>query len=222
MASDGAGVVSSAGGPIKQQVTKIHKVGNRTLIGASGSIGVIQRTVDVFSKHSRELSKGFTQELRDKIKDELVGVFKKAMDVHRAYHGNDEEAPMAEILVATIDSLGTYKIWHIAKDCNDEFLDGVGFACVGGGDTFAYTLLKNTYSKELDIRKGAVLSYKVIQDAIKIGAFGFGEPVDVWVLNSGKPTRLNSRQLRSVHEAYLKWGKIESDAIDRLRVRNFL
>jgi 20S proteasome alpha/beta subunit len=68
------------------------------------------------------------------------------------------------------------------------------YTCSGIGDTFAYTLLRNYYSGEMEIRKGKLVTYRVIRHAVDVGAYSLGEPVDVWVMKLMEIFRLVSFQ----------------------------
>lgn len=83
-------------------------------------------------------------------------------------------------MFACLENKEVKKIWRIGADGSDEFLEEVGYGCIGSGDVFAYTLLKNYKVKELDAEKGKLIVYRVIKEAIKVGAYGLGEPIDIW------------------------------------------
>ena len=51
---------------------------------------------------------------------------------------------------------------------------------VGNGDLFAYALLQKYQGRRLTLEKAAILAYKVIEEAIEVGAYGLGPPIDVW------------------------------------------
>ena len=67
-----------------------------------------------------------------------------------------------------------FKLWHVGPDGGDEFLNQIGYACTGVGDTFAYTLLNNFYSNDLDIEKGELVAYTVLP---KVTSGGFAPKV---------------------------------------------
>jgi 20S proteasome alpha/beta subunit len=62
-----------------------------------------------------------------------------------------------------------FRIWHVAPDGSEEFLDELGYGCTGIGDVFAYPLLKDYYNSDLGIEKGKLIAYRIIKDAIEIG-----------------------------------------------------
>jgi len=100
----------------------------------------------------------------------------------------------------------------IAPDCADEFLDEMGYACSGIGDTFAYTLLRNYYSSEMDIRKGKLVAYRVIRDAVDIGAYGLGEPVDIWIIKVNgdiQISQLSENETMALNDVCLAWKEAE-------------
>lgn len=100
---------------------------------------------------------------------------------------------------------------RIAPDGLDEFLEEIGYGCVGSGDIFAYTLLKNYSVKELDIEKGKLIAYRVIKEAISVGAYGLGEPIDIWTTSGNDVKQVSDEEIMALHTAYGVWLKMEQE-----------
>ena len=83
-----------------------------------------------------------------------------------------------------------------------ESLTDQGFAATGIGDVFAYTILGNYYRKDIDISRGIILAYRVIKTAIETGAWGLGEPIDIWTLTCNGPRQIKGPELDAVRDAY--------------------
>jgi len=238
-ASDGQATAFSSGGPVRQKYQKIYKIKN-LLFGASGTIGTIQRCRECIEKYADKLSEGLdesvkeetvngrveTISVRDKIRQLVYSVNKRELERYKAFHGDDKGAPLADILIVVCSKNGKLKIWHVAPDGGEEFLDELGYACTGIGDTFAYAYLANFYSQELDVERGKLVAYRVIKDAIRIGAYGLGEPIDIWTV---KVTRENSDVKLDIHQlsqdeifalndAYLLWKESERKVFDSLKI----
>jgi len=215
MASDSQAVaLSSNSVPIKYDIQKIYKIGNHTLFGASGAISLIQRTEEILQGFKAEFDKGLTTEIRERIKNELFPILKKASEDHKNFHHSTDGMPTINILISTMDSSHNYRTWHIAKDCNDEFLEKVGYTASGNGDLFAYTMLKNYTPKDLELGKGVLVAYRVMKDAIAVSAYGLSEPIDIWTLKDGKVENLDKRQLSQLYEQYTTWKKREAEVLN--------
>jgi len=157
IASDGQATCFSSGGPVRQRCRKIFELPGKVLLGASGTIGVIQRCRDSIKGYSDRLSRGLDElieerrgerveyvTLRDKIKKLVFFINKDERERHKAFHEKESGAPLADLLlVFYAENEERFRIWHIAPDGSDEFLDELGYGCSGIGDTFAYAFLKD-------------------------------------------------------------------------------
>jgi hypothetical protein len=65
----------------------------------------------------------------------------------------------------------------------------------------------------LDVERGKLLAYRIIKDAIDIGAFGLGEPIDIWTMKmvDEKPEihNLTEEEILALNDAYLVWKEAE-------------
>ncbi|MDE1825752.1 MAG: hypothetical protein KGH77_01940 [Candidatus Micrarchaeota archaeon] len=216
MASDGQATGNSAGGAIRYEMPKIHKIGN-ALYGASGTIGMIQKSLDVVRSFSGELGSGITVDLRRSVRNALLDLSIEAQNTHRRYYGSTEGAPLADIFICAKDGSGEQRIWHRGKDGNDEYLDGIGYGCTGGGDVFGYTMLKGIGVGRFGIEGGKLIAYKVIRNAIEVGAYGLGNPIDMWSMDEKGMIRRESKQdLEVIHAAYLRMSEEEAKLIKQL------
>jgi len=224
MASDGQATGGSAGGPIRMPIQKIFKINEHVLFGAAGNVGIIQRSRDVIRSFSVKLEEEWDYQLMDEIRKALFEVYKNEVDRHRAFYGDTPEgdirnAPVSDVLLCNFSTKGeeTQKvIWHIAPDCSDERLDEIGYGCSGSGDVFAHTLLKNYLVKELDVEKGTLVAYRVIKEAIEIGAYGLGEPIDVWVITKEGCKRLSEEELMALEDASNTWKEMERAVFEKI------
>lgn len=222
MASDSEAVSISSGGPVRYDMRKIHKVGNSAVLGASGAMSVIQRSVNAAESFSKDLDSGMNPELREAMRDSLFPIFKKAAERHRSYYGEADGHPMADILICCENVSGEPRIWHLGKDANDEFMDQIGYAATGSGDVFAHTIFKSLYRRDMWLQEGALLAYKVIKDAMEVGAYGLGGPVDIWLIKDRKATRLTGRQMEMLDKAYKELHKAETGLLKTIRLDGLL
>jgi 20S proteasome alpha/beta subunit len=227
-ASDGQATSLSSGGPVRQKYKKIHRIGD-LLFGAAGTIGVIQRCMEEIKEFAKKISNeglnALTEErspdgkvtpisARDKIRKLIFLINKLELERHKEFHGTKVGAPIADILIAFYDKQEKkFRIWHISPDGGEEFLEDLGYGCAGIGDTFAHAFIKDYYDPELSVEKGKVLAYRVIRDAIEIGAFGLGEPIDIWTIKikNGEPEihNLTPDEVSALEDTYSIWKDAE-------------
>jgi 20S proteasome alpha/beta subunit len=227
-ASDGQATSFSSGGPIRQKYKKIYKIED-LLFGAAGTIGVIQRCMEEVKKFGKLISEEGLNALieerspegkvtliscRDKIRQLVFSINKSESERHEKFHGSKEGAPIANILIVFYDKQEKkFRIWHILPDGGEEFLEELGYGCTGIGDTFAHAFIKDYYDPELNVEKGKVLAYRIIKDAIEIGAFGLGEPIDIWTIkirNGNLEIRnLTTDEISALNDTYLLWKEAE-------------
>jgi 20S proteasome alpha/beta subunit len=239
-ASDGQATSFSSGGPVRQKTKKIYQIGD-ILFAAAGTVGVIQRCRDmfrdVFDKFSEEIAReginAIIEErtpdgkvkhisVRDKIRELVFLINKAERERHRAFYDKEEGAPVADVLIAFYDKREEkFKIWHIAPDGGEEFLEEIGYGCIGIGDIFAHAFIKDYYSSELDIERGKFLAYRIIKDAIEIGAYGLGEPIDIWTMKITQNGNLEIRNLTkeeimALNDTYIVWKDVEKEVFERV------
>jgi 20S proteasome alpha/beta subunit len=82
-------------------------------------------------------------------------------------------------------------------------------------------LLKRYYSDEIDIEGGKLVAYRVIKEAIEIGAFGLGEPIDIWVLDktTGEIKELTREEIMGLDDTLAAWKNIEREVFKRMYVK---
>jgi 20S proteasome, alpha and beta subunits len=224
MASDGQATINSTGGPVRAPIQKIFKINNHVLFGASGNVGTIQRSLAVVEALSPKLEREWNYGLMEEVRKTLFEVYKNEIDRHRAFYKgtpyeNIHNAPISDVLLCSLTQKQKM-LWHIAPDCSDELLQDMGYACTGSGDVFAYTLLKNFNIKSNNIAEGKLIAYRVIKEAIKIGAYGLGEPIDIWVIQhkNGKIVieQLNQEEIIALGDSHLTWRTMEREVFKKI------
>jgi len=213
MASDSQATTPSSAGPIRCQMSKIEKLGNHKLWAASGSLGIIQKISDAFISLPEESIDTSLNEpkLRQLILGMVHQIRLNELNRHRLLYGNnqDDKAQMADLIIT--EFVEGPKIWHIDVDCRDEFLEKFGYGCSGVGDVFAHTLLKNHGIQEYCVEQGALVAYRVIKEAIKVGAYGLGEPIDIWVITKNGVKQKTQEEMMALRDGYRVWLKTEEN-----------
>lgn len=220
MASDGQATTPSTGGPIRRTFSKIMRLGDNKLWSASGSVGMIQKILNAFDSTPKELLKASINhpQLRQAVFQITHQIRVNELKRHRSLYGQgrDREADVADLLI--VEYQQNPKIWHINPDCRDEFLEDFGYGCSGNGDIFAHTLLFGFQIRELSIEQGVLLAYKVIQEAINVGAFGLGEPIDIWTIGKEGPKQKTPEEIMGLKDTYNLWKEAEVETFKKLFV----
>jgi 20S proteasome alpha/beta subunit len=210
-ASDSQVTRNSFGGPVKhEKQKKIFKIGKQSLFGATGTISLIQKSFEAVKLFRKDFERGMDEELTNKVTKALLPILKNANEMYRAYHGTNEGAPSIAITICAKDKSGNLRILNIGKDCNDEFVDTIGYVCTGGADILGYAFLKNYDLTTFGVEKCALLAYRVVKDAISVSAFGLSEPIDVWIVRKGAIRRLSNADIDKLKILYLRLKNKES------------
>lgn len=219
MASDGQVTSSSSGGPVRHAMPKIEKLGSDKLWAASGSVGLIQKVAEAFQTIPAELlNKSLNDaQLRQTILQMVYQIRRSELERHRGLYGpgRNHEAQVADIVLAEYQN-GNVIIWHIFPDCQDIRQEFFGYGCSGSGDIFAHTLLKHHKVRELKVKQGALVAYRVIRDAIDVGAFGLGEPIDIWIIDGQGIKQMSRDEMLALRDAYSTWVEAELEMFRKL------
>lgn len=219
LASDGQATTFSTGGPIRRTISKIKHLGENKLWAASGTVGMIQKIETAFNGFPKEiLNAPLTEpQLRQAILKNAHTLRATELQRHRDLYGQgrDMEAEVADLII--VESQGSPRIWHINADCVDEFLEEFGYGTSGSGDIFAHTLLKNFKLKDLSVDQGCLIAYRVLRDAIDIGAFGLGEPIDIWVIDNNNGVKQKTQfEMFALRDSYASWMEAEEETFRNL------
>ena len=197
MASDGqitSGMVRSPG-------KKIQKLNDRCIWAASGEIALIQRIEE------RMETLQPTESLSN-LRDQIAQIVKQCvtellnLDFRTPFFQNTPETllrlhPGDFIFVECAPSPC---ILHITINSTPEWIKDRPFAS-GNGDLFAYALLQKYQGNDLDIDRASTLAYKVIEEAIAVGAYGLGPPIEIWHLKQDKVHCLDEAEITQIEDA---------------------
>lgn len=222
LGSDGQASANTVGGSIKHQIQKIYQVGKESIFIGSGTIGLIQKSLNVINNHSEELADGLNYNSLESIKAEVFPIIKNARDSYIQYYNKSDGAPAIDFLLCGMDEYKNLRMWHFGPDSHDEFIDVVGCYCSGSGETFGYSLLKSLMQSSSNIRTGKLIVYRTIRDTINAMASGVGYPIDIWYIKSdlgvhGGPNsrleihRISNDEMEELSQLYKSWKKIDAD-----------
>ncbi len=198
MASDGqvtAGMVRASG-------EKIFQLNQRCLWAASGELALIQRVqerlVTLPDKPLHQLRNEICQIINQCVTELLQ------LDFRTQFLPKEPNALLqlhpGDFVFAEYQS--TPYILHILVNGTAEWITDRPFAS-GSGDLFAYALLQKyqPYLKQLGLDKASLLAYKVIEETIKVGAYGLGPPIHIWHIKAGNVEKLTDENIAALRDA---------------------
>lgn len=222
MAADSQVTLLSSGGPVRQEAIKIKQVGQTILWAGSGEVGFLQKIEKGLDALPNEMKKASLEKLKAHFVATIHTLRKEALDRRRELYGSTKGASGADVLFCGYSD--NAQILHISKDAQDEELQEFGYAASGIGDTFAYTLLRGKDIKNMSCEEGKVLAYRVIHEAVEVGAFGLGEPIDIWVIRKTKKEdkesielhRLLEEEMDAIRDTYFALKEAEAEIFSGL------
>jgi 20S proteasome alpha/beta subunit len=207
MASDGqvtAGMVRTTG-------QKIWRLNDRCLWAASGELALIQR---VEERLKILPSNDSLQQLRDKICEIVKQCVTELLrlDFRTDFLPSDPDLLLklhpGDFVFAEYEP--SPAVLHVLVNGTPEWIASQPFPS-GSGDLFAYALLQKYQGLDLNMEKGALLAYKVLEEAIAVGAYGLGPPIDVWKISNSGVKQLNGSEKAALEDASrtLREGEIQ-------------
>ena len=197
MASDGqvtAGMVRTTG-------QKILCLNERCLWAASGELALIQRVEERLKILPSNAS---LQQLRDKICE----IVKQSVTELLRLDFRTDFLPQDPDLLLKLHPgdfvFAEYKpspaVLHVLVNGTPEWIASQPFAS-GSGGLFAYALLQKYQGLDLNMEEGALLAYKVLEEAIAVGAYGLGPPIDIWKISNSGIKQLDDSEKAALEDA---------------------
>ena len=205
-------------GEIRASSTKILKLNDNALWSASGELALIQRVeegINALTNRNLPLMQ---------IRDELGQIVKNAVQALVLLDFRTQFAPTDPNWLLGLHSGdflfverrdGKNSVLHVLINGTPEWVVD-RCATTGNGAPFAHVLLHKYQSVPLGCDRATVLAYKVIEEAIQVGAYGLGPPIDIWKvtdkgvknLSKGETAALEdtTRILRNREIDFLKEG----------------
>lgn len=171
-------------GEIRTHGKKIQVLNNNCMWGAAGRGSLIQRVDEKLS-----LLQDRDQPLVS-IKDKLS---KTIRDCTIELFSLDRQPPQEEFVF--VEYREKPVLLHVTTNGTPEFIKTGPFG-IGIGRMFVHALLQkyaDVIPEKIDMNKGAILAYKVIEEAIEVGAYGLGPPIDVWMATKAGIKNLNTK-----------------------------
>ena len=93
-----------------------------------------------------------------------------------------------------------------------EWIEG-RFAATGNGDMFAYALLYKYAGTTLGREQAQLLAYKVIEEAIHVGAYGLGPPIDIWEVGQNGTSQATEAEISALEDAARQLRALEVEML---------
>lgn len=201
--SDGV-VLASDGqitmGNVRAVGQKLYRLNNYCAWGASGELALIQRVQQAISSlDDRHLSE-FSDILANIIRNCVLNLIQ--LDFRTQFFQNNPDAllQLHQGDFVFVDSRQPqYRILHITSYGTPEWIDRP-FAS-GNGAMFAYALLQKYQGMEMVLQQANILAFKVIEEAIDVGSYGLGMPINIWNVKPSNVQELSENQLAAVADA---------------------
>jgi 20S proteasome alpha/beta subunit len=178
-------------GEVRTPGQKIHRLNDRCLWAGAGELALVQRVEEHLEALPRDAS-------LSSLRDQLAAIIKQCvteltqLDFRLQFLPPDPDRLLqlhyADFIFAEVARRGP-ELLHISSLGSPEWFQERPLV-LGNGDLFAYALLQKYQGRSLSLTKAAILAYKVIEEAIEVGAYGLGPPIDLW-----ETTQTGMRQL---------------------------
>jgi 20S proteasome alpha/beta subunit len=215
--SDGQASISTGGGAVRHQIQKVFQIGDNVIFVASGTVGLIQKSIEIIKSKSIKLNSGLDTKILESVKKDLFPILKNARDAYVQYNNKTDGIPTVNILLCGLNRNKELRMWHMGTDTHDEFIDAVGCYCSGNGETFGYALLKSLMQSSSNINSGKIIVYRTLRDTITSLAFGVGEPIDIWYIkDTGLVHRLSNEEIENLSRVYRDWKELEAKFVSSI------
>lgn len=189
-------------GTVRSTGTKIYQLNNGALWAGAGELALIQRVAEGI-EDLRQKDQSLTN-----LRDPLAQVVMQSMESLLKVDFRTQfvaRSPEALLQLHSGDFLfvecreGHSRILHISVNGTPEWIEGRP-AVTGSGHPFAYALMRKYDGVLLSIDCARLLAYKVIEEAIEVGAYGLGLPIDIWEVTANYVKRASTDEVDALED----------------------
>lgn len=187
-------------GEVRASGQKLYKLNDHCAWSASGELALIQRVLELVGTLP-------VDQPLDQLRDRLADAIKQCVMIllqldfrTQFFQGN----PQALLNLHPGDFVFVEyrqepRILHIMSNGTPEWIDRP-FA-TGNGANFAYALLQKYHGRELNSDQASLLAFKVIEEAIEVGAYGLGPPIAIWHVAKNALSPLEEAKIAAPQDA---------------------
>jgi proteasome beta subunit len=189
LASDGQ--ITYADG-IRATGKKIFWFNKKCLWAASGRSALSQRVQEQFVQFREG------QDSLQDIRDTLALTIRKCVnDLYQL----DQQPPQDNFVF--VEYTDGPRILQITVTGTPEWVT-TGVFAIGIGRMFAHALLQkyaSLFPDKIDVQRASLLAFKVIEEAIEVGAYGLGRPIDIWQLTQRDIKNLQQEEMLALQDS---------------------
>lgn len=187
-------------GQVRSHGQKLFELTEHCAWGAAGEVALIQRVGEAIAAVS-------TNQPLGNLRDQLANAIKQCvntllqLDFRTLFYQSDPQAllQLHPGDFVFVECLPEPKILHVTSYGTPEWVQGP--YATGSGEPFAYALLQKYEGVNLSLEQASVLAFKVIEEAIEVGAYGLGPPVHVWHVTPNGIERLDESRIAALSDA---------------------
>jgi len=189
-------------GPVRATSTKISQLNKFAVWGASGDLALIQRvgerlgTLTNVDQPLIALRDVLAQIVKDSVQALLTTDFRTQFvaqnpEMLLQLHPGD---------FLFVECRQTPQVLHIMANGTPEWVQG-RVTATGNGELFAHALLRKYAGVKLTRDQAKLLAFKVIEEAIEVGAYGLGPPIDIWDVGASGVTHVSEGESAALDDA---------------------
>jgi len=224
LASDSQATYTTGGQPVKGYIRKLIPQWSNVVWAASGNVGVAQHIERVFTSHQQDHQKGLGDRLRfdnrsaDTVTKEICDVLCTTL---RSYFQQEllaapNSSPWTSFLFCGWVKDGPL-LFEVGADLIITDHRETGYAAIGSGDIFPYFALASLAHhnvRECRLTRATLIAHRVVDDAIRVAAFGLGPPVQMITIPAGGQAQVRD-DIKAIEDGVKEWKLIESDALEK-------
>jgi len=188
-------------GPIRSTATKIFHLNSHSLWAASGELAVIQRVTEQLTSYPKKDQPliSIRDDLGLMVKNTVEALLRVDFRTQFIAQNPDALLGLHPVDFLFVEHREKSRILHVLANGTPEWVEG-RFAATGNGNLFAYALLHKYANVPLAKERAKALAYKVIQEAIQVGAYGLGPPIDVWEITSAGKREMSEGEIAGLED----------------------
>lgn len=184
-------------GEVRSPGEKLFRLNDRCAWAGAGELALIQRVEESIGGLSADQP---LHNLRDAVANTIkqcVGSLLQ-LDFRTQFFQTNPDALLSlhpgDFVFAECRSKPT--LLHITSYGTPEWIDRP--YAIGNGALFAYALLEKYQGIDLSIDQASLLALKVIEEAIEVGAYGLGPPMQIWHIASSGINKLDESRMAAL------------------------
>ncbi|OPX63468.1 hypothetical protein [Methanoregula sp. PtaB.Bin085] len=177
---------------------KIHNFSDNCVWAGAGSDTILQPVKDAFDEMPNDIP---LDELHPDISKSITDSMTKVLnlDMRSRWYQDDIDSLLklheGEFVFAQYKDDKSH-IVHFLNNGSFEVIKNRPYA-IGSGAVFAFALLSKYHNESLDSDMASVVVYDVLEEAISVGAYGVGFPIDVCKIDKNGISELDKPTLAS-------------------------